>query len=223
MRRIALIICWLASNTALAQPARVIERAIHDWFESQRAHLPGPAQIEIGALAATTQLAPCARIAIALAPQARAFGATQLVARCLDAAGWRLIVPVTIHVRAPYLVTARSLPAGKTLEEADLLEATGDLAQLPANVITAKEQALGRVTVAALAAGQPLRQEQLRAAPIIQPGQSVRVILRGAGFTVGNEGKALAAAAVGQTLKVRLDNGQIISGVVQPDGAIEVR
>jgi flagella basal body P-ring formation protein FlgA len=61
-----------------------------------------------------------------------------------------------------------------------------------------------------------------RAEPVVSAGQSVRVEVRGAGFSVGAEGKALGSAAPGQTVRVRIANGRVIAGIAQPSGTVEI-
>jgi flagella basal body P-ring formation protein FlgA len=63
----------------------------------------------------------------------------------------------------------------------------------------------------------------LRQAVVVQQGQSVKIIGTGSGFEVTNEGRALASAVVGQVIQVRLNSGQILSGLVRADGTVEIR
>ena len=62
----------------------------------------------------------------------------------------------------------------------------------------------------------------LRAPPVVQQGQSVRIVSKGKGFQVAAEGRALANAADGQVVQVRTASGQTISGIARPDGTVEV-
>jgi flagella basal body P-ring formation protein FlgA len=39
---------------------------------------------------------------------------------------------------------------------------------------------------------------------------------------VANEGRALGNGMEGQVVQIRLNNGQIVSGTVKPDGTIEL-
>lgn len=221
--RAILAIAFFFLLPAHAAATSAIERAIHAWFERERLALPGPASIEIGPIVATTRLPPCQRWSVERPASRRSWGATQLLVRCDEGSDWRLFVPVTIHVRAPYLVTARPIAGGKTIEAADILMQEGDLAELPANVLMAPEQAIGRIAAAALIAGQPLRADQLRPPRVIEAGQNVLLVYRGESFTVRNEGKALASASAGQTVNVRLSSGQIVSGIAQADGTVLIR
>jgi len=57
---------------------------------------------------------------------------------------------------------------------------------------------------------------------LIRSGQTVKLISSGPGFTASGEGKAVNNAAEGQVAQVRVPSGQTISGIVLPDGTVEV-
>jgi flagella basal body P-ring formation protein FlgA len=130
---------------------------------------------------------------------------------------------VQIRVVAEYLVAARPINAGQKLTDADVRAQLGELSDLPNGVLMDREQAIGRAAIASLAAGRPLRADMLRQPTVVQQGQSVKIVGTGSGFQVTNEGRALTNAVVGQVTQVRLNSGQILSGVVRADGTVEIR
>jgi flagella basal body P-ring formation protein FlgA len=73
-----------------------------------------------------------------------------------------------------------------------------------------------------LPAGAPLRADLLRSKPVVQQGQSVRVVSSGAGFSVSAEGRAIGTAGDGQVVQVRTPGGAILSGVARPGALVEV-
>lgn len=83
-------------------------------------------------------------------------------------------------------------------------------------------QAIGKTLKSGLGAGQPLRSDQLTAPLAIQPGQSVRLVSHGDGFSVTSEGKALTGALDGQVVQVRAASGQTVSGIARAGGIVEV-
>jgi flagella basal body P-ring formation protein FlgA len=54
----------------------------------------------------------------------------------------------------------------------------------------------------------------------VKAGQNVMVIANGDGFDASGEGKALNNATSAQWVRVRMGNGQIVSGRVGDDGNI---
>ena len=98
-----------------------------------------------------------------------------------------------------------------------------DLTDLPAGILTDPDQAVGRTLAVSLPAARPLRGDMLRQAIVVQQNQSVKVVARGSGFAVANEGRALTNAVAGQVVQVRLANGQIVSGIARAGGSVEVK
>jgi flagellar basal body P-ring formation protein FlgA len=110
---------------------------------------------------------------------------------------------------------------GQILTEADLALHSGDLTQLPAGILTQTAQAAGKISMASLAAGQPLHQESLRAPLAVQQGQTVTLQSAGNGFRVTAEGTALNNAQDGQVARVRTASGQTVSGIARAHGIVD--
>lgn len=201
-----------------------MHRAVESFLSAQTQSLGGQTSFEIRTPEANNSLRPCApgNIEVTLPPTARPIGRTSVTVRCLDPGGWSLFVAVRIRVLADYLVAARPIAVGQIIAEADLGRQRGDLSDLPPNTLTDPSQAVDRTSAAAIPVGRPLRADMLRTALVVRQGQSVRVVSRGPGFEVANEGKAMNNAAEGQVAQVRLNNGQIVSGVARNDGQVEI-
>jgi len=71
-------------------------------------------------------------------------------------------------------------------------------------------------------AGTVLRQEMLKISPVVQQGQTVKLISTGEGFSVSAEGQAMGKANEGQIVQVKVASGQIVSGIARNGGQIEV-
>lgn len=210
------------ATPAFAADSAAIRKAVGDFLQSQVKGLPGKASFVVGTIDADRLAGACKGYDVAMAPGSRPWGNTQVTVQCRGE-GWTLQVPVKIRVVADYLVTARPITAGQRLAEADVGRQSGELSDLPTGILMDPDQAVGRVAVASLPAGRPLRGDMLRQPVVVQQGQSVKIIGSGEGFQVSNEGRALTNAAIGQVVQVRLASGQIISGIAQPDGTVEIR
>jgi flagella basal body P-ring formation protein FlgA len=226
MRRwhlLTIVLLAFLGNGALAfQDPAPVRKAVESFLRTQTAGLPGEVSFRFRGLDPGNQLAPCGAFEVGMAPGARAWGRTNVTVRCLAQDGWSIFVPVHIRVVADYIVTAHPLVQGQIVRTGDLARRRGDLSNLPAGVITDERLAVGRTMSLSLAAGRPLRADMLRQPIVVQQNQTVKVISRGAGFLVSNEGKALNRAAAGQVVQVRLANGQMISGIARPGGIVEV-
>lgn len=218
---LALLACGIAAS-ADAADSEPIRRAVADFLERQAPGLPGPARHEIGGIAAGGIADGCRKISVSMPPGGKPWGRTHVQARCTDGANWSLFVPVDIHVTANYLVSARPLRAGQTIAEADLATRRGDLAELPANILTDAAQAIGQTASTTLPADRPLRTDLLRKPVVVRLGQSTRVVSGGSGFQVASEGKALGNAIAGQVVQIRMNSGQTVSGLAQADGTVRV-
>lgn len=201
--------------------AQTIQETALRHARTQAQGLPGEVSIQVGALDPQTQLPACTSLEAYTPAGARPWGKTHVGIRCLGPKVWNILVPVSITVTSNYVVTARALAAGQLLQTSDLALMRGDLSALPAGIITEPAAAAGKTLKNSLAAGQPLRTDQLLAPLLVRQGQTVKLRAHGPNFTVTSEGKALNNAASGQVAQVRVASGQVISGIVQPDGSIE--
>ncbi len=194
--------------------------AIERFLRQEADGLPGRVQIQLAARA-TADWPACADPQPFLPAGVRAWGRVSVGVRCAAPAPWTRYASAYVAVMAPYQVAARSIAAGEALAGDAAQAREGDLAALPAGVVTDPAELAGKVAVNRIAAGAPLRRELLRGALVIRQGQEVRVVVHGPGFTAGIEGKALSDAAVGATVQVRTRNGKVLSGVAREDGAVE--
>lgn len=216
------VYCLFAVSVHAQQDPAPVKKAIDNWLKTQTKGLPGQVSWEIGGLDPGNQLTSCSAFDIGRPAGARPWGRTNLVVRCLGEANWRIHVPVHIRVKAGYLVSARPIAQGQNVVAEDLATELGDLSELPGNILTDSALAVGKTAAASIPAGRPLRADMLRAPTVVRQGQSVKVISRGPGFAVANEGRALNNATAGQVVQVRLGSGQVVSGTAEAGGTVEV-
>ncbi|VTT27978.1 flagellar basal body P-ring biosynthesis protein FlgA [Klebsiella pneumoniae] len=104
----------------------------------------------------------------------------------------------------------------------DIEPFTGSLEHQPDGIIFDAAEIIGQTTTRAIAAGSPLRQNQLRQHWRLRNGQTVDIVAQGKGFRIRSAGKALANAAVDDMLKVQTRSGQTVSGKVTADGQVVI-
>ena len=200
-----------------------IHNSVQEFIRIQSVGLPGKVSVSVGAIDARLSLPDCPAPETFLPPGARLWGNATLGVRCGGSQPWTIYVPVSVKVMSQVLVAAHPVPQGRSIELADLVLREADLGQMPASVITDPKMALGRIAGAGIAAGQPLRQDLLRAPLAVQQGQSVTLRASGAGFRASAEGKALTNAPEGQITQVRMPNGQSVSGIARAGGFVEIQ
>ena len=214
-------VALLPSPSAIAQQAEGgIEVRVHEFLHRQVAGLPGEVSIELAPLDPNSQLPACAALEVFLPAGTRAWGRFSVGVRCDSPVTWTAYLQARVAVVADYLVAARPLRAGQVLGPADLGARRGDLTALSDNLLTDPTQAVGHHTRIAVAAGSPLRGDMLRVPHAVRQGQNVTVLGVGAGFRVASEGRAMNNAAPGEKVRVRLADGQVVTGTAQADDTI---
>ncbi|MDO8930975.1 MAG: flagellar basal body P-ring formation chaperone FlgA [Rhodocyclaceae bacterium] len=217
-----LVALLISQAVAAHQEPAAVKKAVEEYLRIQTKGLPGQISYTVSGLDPNNNLPPCAAFEVSQSPGSRAWGRTSVKVRCAQDGGWSVFVPVHIKVVANYLIAARPLAQGQIITEPDFGLQSGDLSDLPSGILTDPRQAVGRTATMPVPAGRPLRSDMLRQAMVIQQGQNVKVVSRGPGFEVSNDGKALNNAAEGQIAQVRLNSGQIVSGVARAGGQVEV-
>ncbi|MCA8067483.1 flagellar basal body P-ring formation chaperone FlgA [Burkholderia sp. AU38729] len=219
-----------AANAAnAAQPAtppgqqdpESIRRTALAFLQQQVAGLPGKTTTTV-TTAFPRGLAACTTLEPFMPTGARLWGRTTVGVRCAGERPWTVYLQAKVTVQATYYVAARQIAPGEPLSAADLVARDGDLTVLPLAVITDPAQAIGATALARISAGLPLRQDLLKSAASVSAGQTVRVVAAGPGFTISAEGSALANAAPGQSVRVRMAAGQIVTAIVKDAGTVEI-
>lgn len=181
-------------------------------------------EVEVGRLDPRLKLAPCDKVQTYLPPGFSAWGKTRVGLRCLQGATkWNVYLPITVKVFGRALVAAAALPAGAVLAANDLHEAEVDLAADRSNAVTLRTEAIGRHLARALAPGEGLRAADLRARQWFAAGDTVSVVAVGPGFAVHGEGQAVTPGLDGAAVRVRVDNGRIITGTAVGERRVEIR
>lgn len=203
------------------QDPESIRRAALAFLQQQIAGLPGKTTTTV-TTAFPRGLAACTTLEPFMPTGARLWGRTTVGVRCAGERPWTVYLQAKVTVQATYYVAARQIAPGEPLSAADLVARDGDLTVLPLAVITDPAQAIGSTALARISAGLPLRQDLLKSAASVSAGQTVRVVAAGPGFTISAEGSALANAAPGQSVRVRMAAGQIVTAIVKDAGTVEI-
>ena len=180
-------------------------------------------EVNVGALDERLRLAPCERVEPYLPVGSKLWGRTRLGLRCLAGpTRWNVFLPLTIKAYGPAWVLRGGIASGAVLSEADAIQAEVDWAAEPSPIVVEPSQWIGQTALFQLQAGQALRQSMLRSPYIFQAGAQVRVVAKGPGYAVVTAGQAMTAGAVRQTVRVRMPNGKLVSGVVAENGTVEL-
>ena len=160
-------------------------------------------------------------IEISTQPGARVWGRTTLQLRCAKA-GWMVNVPFNIRVFGDYVVASRYLPFGQKIEPGDIRVIEGELNLLPDDVLRNPKAAYDRVLSRSLQMGSPLGLNDLKESSVIKVGDPVRLVLSGKDFEVSGEGIAQTSGMIGDMVRVRLADGQVLQGKVLRPSVVRV-
>lgn len=160
-------------------------------------------------------------IEISTPPGVRLWGRSTLQLRCAKAS-WMVNVPVNIRAYGDYVVASRYLPFGQKIENGDIRVIEGDLSVLPDDVLRTPRAAFEKVLGRPLQMGAPIGLNDLKESSVIKVGDPVLIQLVGKGFQVSGEGTAQTPGMVGDMVRVRLMDGQVLQGRVLRPGVIGV-
>ena len=217
-----------AAAQPVADPQAELGAITQRWLDDtlEHAQAGGSAlrmEVSVGSLDPRLRLAPCARVEPYLPAGARLWGRSRLGLRCAEGATpWNVFLPITIKAWGPAWVLTGNVAPGAVLTAADATQSEVDWAADTAPIMANPEMWVGQVAARQLLAGQPLRQSMVRPPQLFRAGAQVRVVSQGPGYMVTSAGQALNAGAVGQTVRVRMENGKIIGGTVAEDGTVDV-
>ncbi len=186
--------------------------------------MPLRLQVQIGKLDSRLQLAACAKVEPYLPPGTRLWGRTRIGLRCVQGSKpWNVYLPVTVQAFGPAWVLNNNVRMGDALSAGDASVAEVDWAESDSPVVANQADWVGSEAARHLQAGQALRQNLLRAPQLFAVGAQVKVAVTGGGFTIISSGRAMSAGAEGANVRVRMDNGRLVSGVVNAQGVVEVK
>ena len=216
---------WVGSAGVGAQDLSTLSS---DWVQDALAHseqqsMPLRMEVQVGRLDPRLNLAPCLRVEPYLPSGSKLWGRTRVGLRCLEGEKrWNVFVPVTVKAWGPAWVLTGNVSMGETLAPEHAMQAEVDWAESPHAIIALPDDWVGQTAARNLTAGMALRQTMVKAAQIIKPGMAVKVRVQGSGFFVTASGKAQEGGGIGQTIRVRMEGGRSVMGVISPQGEVIV-
>jgi flagellar basal body P-ring formation protein FlgA len=174
--------------------------------------------IKIGELDPRLALAPCQKIEPFIPQGTKLWGKTIIGIKCLDGAKWSVTLPIQVSIFGQAWVATKNLSAGSLANAEDYRREHTELTKESGSPVSDINTLIGNLLNRSVLAGQVLRLEHLKLAPTIKSGDTVKVRVTGQGFSASYDAIALNAAADGQTLRVRSENGKILSGALRERG-----
>jgi flagella basal body P-ring formation protein FlgA len=218
-----------ASDTASPEVLSAYVRQSQGWVDGALTQLtasnaaPLKMEVNIGSLDSRLRLAPCAKVEPYLPTGTRLWGRSRVGLRCLEGTvRWNVFLPVTVKAFGKAWVLNTNVSPGAILTANDAQEAEVDWAEDNSPVVADPQDWIGKVATRQLASGQAIRQSNLRSATAFVSGSQVRVIAQGKGFSISADGQAVTAGIVGQGVRIRMEGGRVVSGVVVDPQTVKV-
>lgn len=191
------------------------QRWLDETLASSTSSLPLRMEVSVGELDRRLHLAPCAQVEPYIPPNVRLWGKTRLGLRCVQGARkWNVFLPITVRAFGPAWAIKGMVAQGATLSEEDAITVEVDWAEFSSAIVANQSDWVGTTATRTLSAGQTLRQDMVRATQVFQAGAQVRVLAQGVGFEIATSAQAVSGGVVGQSARVRMDNGRIMTGEV---------
>ncbi len=160
---------------------------------------------------------------VELPTRTRLWGRVNIPVKCTQGVKWFLSIPVKIQVFGSYLVTSHQIAANSRLSQGDFVLFEGDFSDLPEGFIQKAEDAIGRQVIRSISQGSPILLNNLRESSVIRVGDQVRVRIVGTGFEAAGTGLAQSSGASGDSIKVKMPDGQVLQGKVIGSAAVEIK
>lgn len=215
---------WASSATP-PLPTPVLDRAAELARELAQARAPAQARVVAlaGAPDARLKLAPCADIRAEPSPGAPPWGRTRVLLRCAAGpVGWKISLPVVVQVWAPAWMASAPRAAGDSLGPGHLMPGVVDWAASATPPLPLADDPMGRTLARPLAAGEALREADLRARQWFVAGDTVRVTARGPGFAVKAEALAMTPGVEGRPARLKNPSGRVFQATPVGERQAEV-
>ena len=215
MRRTFSLLAWVWLALALPSHAADLTAQLTQFFKARDPqHAAG---MTVVIRTPQQQWPTCETPNLQLPGSSRQWGNISIAANCDQN---RRFLQVQVQVSGQYLVANRQLMRGSTLSADDFRFATGRLDELPARALVDNSGVIDAIALRDIPPGQPVTASMVRQPWRVKAGQNVMVVASGNGFNASSEGRALNNASTAQMVRVRMGNGQVVSGRVNADGNI---
>ncbi|CAL4322679.1 Flagella basal body P-ring formation protein FlgA [Buchnera aphidicola (Eriosoma grossulariae)] len=159
----------------------------------------------------------CDHPKIILSPHSPMWGRINAIITCNK---HRQSIQFDLQMYGKYFIAKQYLIFGKNISLDDLTIVTGRLDTLSSNICLNINEIINNVTSRNIQKNEPIVFSMFHKPWLVKIYQRVAILIKGCGFTIMSEGKALSNAFYNDKINIALDNGKIIAGVVNANGKI---
>jgi flagellar basal body P-ring formation protein FlgA len=215
----------------LAMHGTVVHAEQSKWVtEQQLAELVDPALLPPGASVHVNFVKADERIGSMQCPAAlfanssgnKMWGRTFVRVQCVGSDTPPFFVGVDVKVFAPVLVVKGTVQSGQALGLNDVEFRTMDLSQLGQGWVSDLSHLNNKTAARQLWPGTLLKHDYLRGQAMVKNGDTVKVMMKGPGFSIGGTAVAMGEAELGEVVKIKTAQGKILHGVARDALLVEV-
>lgn len=206
------LFCVLCSSKVIY--ANALEKQINDLIYQQLSDIAVNDDVEINYHTLKSNL-NCNSPTLTVLNKNKLWGNLTITAKCENMTKY---LQVYVAVKGNYVVANQSISAGTVITEQLIKTQSGQLDKLPSTIILNKSEVINHIALRNINNGEPIKNSMLQKNWYIKAGQTVKVIIDGEGYSVTSNGKALTNGALGESINIKLNNGNIIEGVVSVEG-----
>lgn len=155
--------------------------------------------------------------------QQRFVGRISVAASCAENPQLVRYLQATIELIGDVVVARQDIAAGQLISAELLTTERMDLARASQQSVYVASEILGQVSRRQIRAGQPVQSHMVHQPPVIQRGQTVVIRAVGNGFSVSREGEALENGAIGDEIRIRVGQREIIHARISGPGQARVQ
>lgn len=183
--------------------------------------IPADARIEVSNDETVRQLAACEQWHFQT--PSRAMEANfRVQVRCEQPQRWSVFLTVSVYQLSQYFVLQQAVNSQTVLTEAHFRAVSEYKLRPQPGLVADSQRIIGLKPVHAMKAGSAIRYTDLSTEPSLSRGQKVRVLARGKGFEIHQEGQLLSDAYNGELTRVQLGSRKIVNGVARSGGTVEI-
>ena len=195
-------------TTTQSEQSIAISKEVERFLRLQTSQLSNDIEIGVKPIDSRLKLQTCDELVGFLPPGTKAWGKLTVGIRCTKPKAWTIYVAAQVRVFGDYYATKNPVNAGQKITENDVVKIRGEISNQAPGVILSIDNAIGKTMQSGYPAGVSLRADMFKLIPIIQQGQSIKIISQGAGFRVSNDAIALNNASEGQITKAKTQSGR---------------
>lgn len=129
---------------------------------------------------------------------------------------------VELHTKREYVISSKKISKGQKIRESDLKSVIGRLDMLPHHVYLKKQDLVNSISACDILPLQPITSFMTRPFWSVNANQQVAVIINGIDFRIITQGKSLNNAFINENVRVKIENGKIVDGVVSKDREVVI-